>query len=234
MVGIVREHSDILLTDVMIKGARMTHGDDEHDDHRELLKLFEENRRPWQSYWFWRDRPVGEREAALTVLTGAGFQVEALRSREVGADPPDCEALVNGTPCGIEVTELVHRETLERSIQAIRARKEGREPEAQEAYFAWERDDLLKDLQGLINRKDAAKLKGGPYGRYILVVVTDEFFLDRFTVEALLDGATFEADLITDVLLGLSYHPSPEPGGGACPVFRLCCGPRRRNSLQPR
>ncbi len=158
--------------------------------------------------------------------------MESLRSREVGQDPPDCEALVSGTRCGIDVTELIHRKTLKRSIQAIRAREEGREPEAQEAYFAWERLDLLEALQGLIDRKDEAKPNGGPYGRYILVIVTDEFFLDRYTVEAFLDGATFEADLITDVLLGLSYHPSTEPGGGSCPVFRLCCGPRRQNSFQ--
>jgi hypothetical protein len=66
----------------------------------------------------------------------------------------------------------------------------------------------------------------------MLVVVTDEFFLDRSTVEEFLDGATFEGNLITDVFLALSYHPSPEPDGGSCPVFRLCCGPRSQNSLQ--
>jgi hypothetical protein len=214
----------------MIKWAGMTQDNDEHGDHRELLKRFDENSRPWQTYWFWRDRPLAEREAAATVLTGAGFQVEPVRSREVGDDPPDCEALVDGTHCGIEVTELVHRSTLKRSIQAVRAREKGREPDAPEAYFAWERNDLLEALQRLISRKDKAKPKGGPYGRYILVIVTDEFFLDRYTVEGFLDGATFETDLITDVLLGLSYHPSPEPDGGSCPVFRLCCGPRNQNS----
>jgi hypothetical protein len=216
----------------MVQWIRMTQGNDEHEDHRELLKRFDENSRPWQTYWFWRDKPLAEREAAAAVLTGAGLHIEALRSREIGDDPPDCEALVNGMRCGIEVTELVHRPTLERSIQAIRAREQGREPDAPEADFAWERGDLLEALQGLINRKDKAKPKGGPYGRYILVIVTDEFFLDRSTIEGFLDGATFEADLITDVLLGLSYHPSTELGGGSCPVFRLCCDPRNKSLLQ--
>jgi hypothetical protein len=109
MTGGVRFHSGNCLTDEMIKWAGMTQDNDEHEDYRELLKWFDENSRPWQSYWFRRDRPLAEREAALTVLTGAGLQVQALRSRAVGDDPPDCEALVNGTRCGIEVTELVHR-----------------------------------------------------------------------------------------------------------------------------
>lgn len=177
-----------------------------------------------QSYWYWGDKPVGEREAARKVLTEAGFEVTDLNSRK--EDPPDCEASVNGAWCGIEVTELLHRPALEQSIQALRARQAGREPEKPEGYFAWDRDSLLAALQELIDRKDKAKLKGGRYERYILVIVTDEFFLDRHTVKDFLREATFQADLITDVLLGLSYHPSLDPGGGSCPAFRLPCRPR--------
>ena len=57
--------------------------------------------------------------------------------------------------------------------------------------------------------------------RYILVIVTDEFTLNRHTVEAFLAGATFRARMIDDVVLGLSYHPSSDEGGGSCPVFSL-------------
>ena len=66
--------------------------------------------------------------------------------------------------------------------------------------------------------KDAIRLKGGPYERYVLVIHTDEFLLDSTTVRRFLKGATFRARLINnDVIVGLSY----EPASGACPVFRL-------------
>jgi hypothetical protein len=46
------------------------------------------------------------------------------------------------------------------------------------------------------------------------VIHTDEFFLDRETVGRFLEGASFRTTFITDVFLGLSYHPSAEPQGG--------------------
>ncbi len=65
----------------------MTQDNGEHEDHRELLKRFDENTRPWQTYWFWRDRPLAEREAALTVSSerGSGWslcaRVRSVRTR---------------------------------------------------------------------------------------------------------------------------------------------------------
>jgi hypothetical protein len=71
-------------------------------------------------------------------------------------------------------------------------------------------------LQGKISRKDQAKLKGGPYDRHILIICTAEFWLNRHNTEEFLQGATFEASNLTDVFLGLDYHP-----GYGNPVFRL-------------
>ena len=77
-------------------------------------------------------------------------------------------------------------------------------------------------MQKRISAKDERqKVKGGPYGRYLLVVVTDEFVLDRHTVDHLLVGASFHTRMIDEAYLGLSYHPSLEQGGGSCPVLRL-------------
>ena len=72
-------------------------------------------------------------------------------------------------------------------------------------------------IQERIEVKDAVRYKDGPYDRYVLVIHTDEFFLDSATVRQFLKGATFRARLINDVIVGLSY----EPASGACPVFRL-------------
>ena len=102
-------------------------------------------------------------------------------------------------------------------MKAINERAAGREPEKPEAYYVWDRADLLRALQERINVKDTAGLKGGPYERYVLVMHTDEFFLDSATVGKFLEGAKFRTRLITDVVIGLSY----EPVSGGCPVFRL-------------
>ena len=188
--------------------------DDEPADN--LRKLIEKNARPWNSFWSWRDKPIGEHGQASEILKAAGLKVEGLVSRPEGQDPPDCEGLLDGQRSGVEVTELVHRPTLERSLKAIKEREAGREPKKPEAYFVWDRDALLSALQDLIDRKDAGKPKGGPYDRYVLVIPTDEDFLKRDAAHQFLQGATFRSRLITDVLLGLSYQP-----GFGIPTFRL-------------
>jgi hypothetical protein len=180
------------------------------DDHRQLVL---DNQREWNGFWFWRDKPVGERAIARNILEEAGVQIDGLRSLD--QDPPDCEALLDGEFSGIEVTELVHRTTLERSIKAVRQRSRGEEPQKPEAYFVWGRDDLIAALQAMLIVKDAAKLKR-TYERYALVIHTDECFLDSENVERFLKGARFKASLITHAFLGLSYEP-----GKGYPVFPL-------------
>ena len=73
-------------------------------------------------------------------------------------------------------------------------------------YFDWDNPAFLAALQGRIDAKNRA-WKGGPYERRVLVIHTDEFFLDRETVGRFLEGATFRTQLLTDVFFGLSYHP---------------------------
>jgi hypothetical protein len=114
--------------------------------------------RPFCGYWYWRDKPVGERGAAREVLGRAGLCFENLRSRPEGDDPPDCEAEIDGKLCGIEVTELVDESSLKRSLK--RAKQHG--VEAHEDHRAWTREDFLAALQALIDRKDRpSKVKGG-------------------------------------------------------------------------
>ena len=90
-----------------------------------------------------------------------------------------------------------------------------------EAYFLWDREDLVQDLQRLLDGKDRPKLKGGPYERYMLVIHTNECYLNPDNVGRFLEGATFRADFITDAFLGLSYDPASNGGKGGYPVFPL-------------
>jgi hypothetical protein len=183
--------------------------------------------RGWQDYWHWNDKPVQERASALKVLEAAGVKVAVLRSR--GDDPPDCEAFLDGRWSGIEVTELVHRPTLEQSIQAQKKSEAGRIPKGADP-FVWTRESLIAAIQSLIDRKDAAanRVQGGPYARYVLVIVTAETFLARDYVKEFLNGAEFRARFVTEVYFGLDYHPAdPMTKEDGCnPVFRLRLKPR--------
>jgi hypothetical protein len=187
-----------------------------NDEDHNFERLILDNSREWNGFWFWRDKPVGERGAARNILEAAGVLVTDLVSLEPGQDPPDCEATLDGKCAGVEVTELVQQRTLDRSIKAVRQRARGEEPQKPEAHFAWDRNDLLAALQKLLDRKNSGKPKR-TYERYVLVIHTDEMFLDRESVARFLAGATFSTSLITDAFLGLSY----EPASKSCPTFRL-------------
>jgi hypothetical protein len=195
-----------------------------HDDTDDLNRLIRINARPWNGFWSWRDKPVGERGAAQQILEAAGYKVERLVSREPGQDPPDCEAMLDDKWSGIEVTELVHERTLKQSLKATRRRAAGMVPERPEAHFIWERDDLLTALGRLLNRKDK-KPRGSSYDQYVLIIHTDEMYLDRERVEHFLKDATFKTNVITEAFLGLSYDPRCE----GYPVFHLilAAGPNR-------
>lgn len=185
----------------------------------DLARIIEEKSRPWLGYWHWADKQLAERDAAEIALTGAGIAFSDLRSRPEGEDPPDCEAVIDGTLCGIEVTELVDERALRASLKALKA---GTPRHAQ--YRVWDQKGLRVAIQARIDRKDdRTKLKGGPYDRYLLVIVTDEIYLNRASVEAFLTGVSFQAGLIADAFLCLSYHPADPAEGseGSCPVFRL-------------
>jgi hypothetical protein len=189
---------------------------DEDDVWRSLGETIETNVRPWNGYWSWKDKPIGELGAAREILAVAGIEVRDLVSRGKD-DPPDCEANIDGCRIAVEVTELVHEPTLKRALKALKQRASGTEPNRPEAYFLWQQADLVHALQERIDQKDRVKLKGGPYQRYILVIPTDEMFLDASRVEKWLSSTTFQADRISDVLLGLAYEPESK----RCPVFKL-------------
>ena len=131
----------------------------------DLGAVIRANTREANTFWFWRDRPVGERGAALEILGQAGVDVIGLVSRNPSEDPPDCEATLDGHFSGVEVTELVDQETLQRSIRATRDREAGKEPRQPEACLVWDRDSLLTELQAFIDRKNRKTQKGSPYER---------------------------------------------------------------------
>jgi hypothetical protein len=185
------------------------------NDDDELPSRIKANIHRWAPDWAWRDKPIAALGAARTILQAAGIRSCELRPRD--NDPPDCKGWLDGQWSAIEVTELVHEKTRARSVKAIKERDAGREPKTPEAYFDWDRVSLLNKVQELIEIKDGRNYKGGPYKRYVLVIPTSEYLLDDAKMRRFLEGETFRARRMTDVIVGLGY----EPASRSYPVFRL-------------
>jgi hypothetical protein len=151
--------------------------DDDDLDFDAILK----NLRPVNGYWAYGDKRVGEPNTASEILKSAGFLVERLVARPDGQDPPDCEGAVDHSHAGIEVTELVHRKRLQRSLAGRFTR------------FTWDGPDFAAALQNIIDKKggDGPRWQGGPYGQRLLVVHTDEPDLNSNIVSRFLDGRRF-------------------------------------------
>jgi hypothetical protein len=172
------------------------------DQTRELRELIAQLRPAQGARSTTREyRNLDEQNDARTVLEAAGIQFTNLRHRGEGRDPPDCEVEINGVRCGIELTEFVHRKSLEKSIKAHKA-------DSRHRYFhEWTREGSLNQLREEIAKKDQPRdLKDGPWQRYFLIFWTGEIHLGIEELTEFLDGIVFECDLITDAFMGLDYH----------------------------
>ena len=177
--------------------------DDDDLDFDAILK----NLRPVNGFWAYGDKRVGEPNTAIEILKEAGFFVDRLVALPEGQDPPDCAGTVDQLHAGIEVTELVNQKRLERSLAGRFTR------------FTWDGRDFIEALQRIIDKKgdDGLRWQGGPYGRRLLVVHTDEPDLNSTIVSRFLEGRRFRSAFFSDVVLGLSYEPATQ----TCPSFRL-------------
>ncbi len=173
------------------------------DQRKELRKLIAQLRPVQGARSTKREyRNLDEQNDARTVLEAAGLQFTNLRHRGEGRDPPDCEAEIDSVRCGIELTEFIHRRTLEKSIKAHKADSRHR------YYHEWTREEFLEQLHEEIAKKDQPRdLKDGPWQRYFLIFWTGEMHLGVEELTEFLDGVVFECELITDALIGLDYHP---------------------------
>jgi hypothetical protein len=130
------------------------------------------------------------------------LSMESLRGRGRGNDPPDCEAKdFLGNLVGIEVTELVDPAAIKAFINSEIY-----------AWAEWDRDKLIHAIDERLNAKDKpAQVKGGPYGSYVVIIHTDEPYLNATYVGNLLKDVRFgRRKLIDRAFLLFSYDPNPE------------------------
>jgi len=141
-----------------------------------------------------------------------------VRHRGEGEDPPDCDAHAgDGSRIGIEITELVDGA----SIAAARLGKP--------YYWKDWKGELLPALEKLLRRKDNPRfIQGGPYSQYVLVIFSDEPWLEREYLEHIVKYHTFGLTyLITKAFLLLSYDPFIQ----RYPCYELRLSPNK--PLQP-
>ena len=112
-------------------------------------------------------------------------------------DPPDCVARDNsGKLVGIEISEFVDLKTV-------------RDAQHNKAYPKyWDKQEVIDRTQSIILKKDRKKIHGGPYSRIILVIFTDETFLDPDDVIPYLKQHEFEkTNQVDDIYFLFSYDP---------------------------
>lgn len=191
-------------------------GSDDEDTFGEALKEAIDQMRPFQGARSTKReyRDLEELDDARRVLEAAGIAYSDLRHNDPRHDPPDCEAIIDGQLCGIEVTEFAHQRKLGRSIRAVKT------GQGRIEHHEWTRDEFLRQLRLTIQEKDnPTELKGGPYKhRYFLVIWTGEMHLEKERLENFLKGETFHCSLITDAYIGLDYHPLSECPYPAIPL----------------
>jgi hypothetical protein len=123
-------------------------------------------------------------------------------------DPPDCLAkAADGRAVAIEVTEIVCEEAVRINAQQDRAAISQLRPGVA-VMRRWEQQDFIAHIAGRVEDKDTKKLKGGPYGAYVVVMHTDEPELEREKCEAWLRGHMFGPfRQVCEAYLLFSYMP---------------------------
>lgn len=174
-------------------------------------------RRKYAGFFDWPDRRVKESaivqrlSEALQAAGEPGFiGVQAQES-----DPPDCVAV---TECkeriAVEVTELVDEQ-----MARVSQHRPG-------LHRDWTPPEVISRLQEIIEAKDVRCTGLGKYDRVLLLVHTDEVFLQGDAGDAVreaINGHTFrKPTYIDDVIFLVSYDPRL----GTYPFSRLRLGRR--------
>lgn len=183
-----------------------TTGDHEKSWEIDWTRLGEEiavNHRPHAGHFSWEtDRRVAEwgvlKEFAEALSVHGCLFFSQAQHRGGGNDPPDCEAIAeSGARIGIEITELVDPES------AAAAR--GGNP------YDWKdwRAELVPALDRILRKKDTpAVVKDLPYSEYVLVIHTDEPWIEIEHTRHVLSTHVFPAtSLITRAYFLISYDP---------------------------
>ena len=94
------------------------------------------------SFWDFHNKTEMECSAAEIILKAAEFDVSRLHRPK--KHPPDCEGMLDGLWSAVELTRLTHQGARTQTQKARKERRAGRKPKTFEAYYEWDREDLLR------------------------------------------------------------------------------------------
>lgn len=163
---------------------------------KELVDIIKRQRKH-ASFFEWPDKEIKEvgvvKRLFESMENACGCPYSSPRSLE--KDPPDCIALDrNGKTVGIEVSELVDQDTVRRFEQG------------NGDYKLWQKKEALQKLESILLQKDRKHYQGGPYSKLVLVIFTDEPFLDPDEVIPVIEKHDFpKTAQISDAYLLFSY-----------------------------
>jgi hypothetical protein len=149
----------------------------------------------------------------------------AVHTNSNDRDPPDCIGSADGRPrFGIEVSELVHRKTVERHELRRNAERKG-VPVPDAAADPWDTAiwtalALRAALTGIVGVKDKPAI-GGPFAPYFVAIFTDETTVTPQLVTEAIGTMTIPSRYIDAAYLLLSYDPGANTFPNRIPVFSL-------------
>lgn len=194
----------------------------------EILRRHLATERDYASYWkFSPDRQLEERHIAACLLAyleaAEGWADATVASSE--RDPPDCYGSARGVPrFGIEVSELVHRKTVERHELRRNAERKGAPVPTAAAEpgdtAIWSAAALQVGLADIVSAKDKPA-SGGPFAPYMVAIFTDETAVTPQLVAEAIGAMTIQSQHIDATYLLLSYDPGAESFPNRIPVFKL-------------
>jgi hypothetical protein len=168
-------------------------------------------RRKYASFYDWFNRKKNIKEIGITRI----FMLEMEKRRESifhnlsesNQDPPDVLAeSFTGNLIGIEVCELVDEETIRKFQKGNKVVKN------------WSKKEVIEKIQNIINCKESKVFFGGPYEKKILLIHTDEPFLDFEIFEGAISKQHFETtNYFNEIFLFFSYSPKL----GCCPYIKI-------------
>jgi hypothetical protein len=168
---------------------------------REAWEEAVKRQRGHADFFDWPDKSVKEYGIAVDFIAAldrdGGPRIVGVKHHGSGEDPPDCKMITEaGEALGVEITELVNKKAIEQTRLG------------KCVYAVWSDAALISDLLGMISRKDdPAKVKGGPYSRYALLIHTDEDDLSADRLQSVIRNQSFETRLIDDLYVLISYDP---------------------------
>jgi len=112
-------------------------------------------------------------------------------------DPPDCVARDNsGKLVGMEISEFVDLKTV-------------RDAQHNKDYPKyWDKKEIIERTQSIILKKGRKNFHGGPYSKIILIIFTDETFLDPDDAIQYLKQHEFKrTNQIDEIYFLFSYDP---------------------------